>query len=285
MRHQLRWAHAIALAFVAAGLFGCGGEPRQPAGEGGHYKPLRPYEIKGRRYEPIYDPAYRATGIASWYGDPFHGRLTANGERYDKRLLSAAHTTLPLPSFAEVTNLENGRTIQVRVNDRGPFVGDRIIDLSEAAAEVLGFKDQGLARVEVRFLGLAESSGTPPTPTPTVAKATAPPSGVAVAAAKPPDTVSRSTPPALCDGHFVEVGSFREPARAQAAALMLQGRFSSPVRGRTVEDNGVVRVRVGPFADVDAAYRALATVARDGYAEALVVQTQAPPGTCRERAA
>lgn len=149
---------------TALALAGCGG-PGEPSGKGGHYKLGRPYQINGRWYEPYFDPRYRATGIASWYGDPFHGRSTANGERFDKNLLSAAHPTLPLPSYVRVRNLDNGRELVIRVNDRGPFVGDRIIDLSEAAAKKLGFKDHGLARVEIEFVRLADSTGTPPRPT------------------------------------------------------------------------------------------------------------------------
>jgi rare lipoprotein A len=125
-----------------------------PQGQG-EYKVGRPYQIGGQRYTPAEDPSYDAVGIASWYGDAFHGKPTANGETFDMNMISAAHTTLPLPSIVEVTNLENGRTMQVRVNDRGPFVNDRIIDLSRAAAAELGMLNAGLARVRVRYVGPA----------------------------------------------------------------------------------------------------------------------------------
>lgn len=131
----------------------------------GVYKLGAPYRINGRLYVPEYDPSYDRVGIASWYGDDFHGKPTANGEVFDKDRISAAHPTLPLPSRVRVTNLENGRSIELRVNDRGPFVGDRLIDLSEAAAKELGFADRGLARVRVQFLALDEARGTPPEPT------------------------------------------------------------------------------------------------------------------------
>ena len=113
----------------------------------------KPYQVNGRWYAPAHQPDYDAVGQASWYGAEHQGRPTALGEPFNRRSLSAAHTTLPLPSRVEVTNLENGRRPQVRVNDRGPFVPGRIIDLSEAAAEALGFRAQGLARVRVRYLG------------------------------------------------------------------------------------------------------------------------------------
>lgn len=110
----------------------------------------RPYQIKGKWYKPAYQTDYDETGIASWYGDYFHGRDTANGERFDMNKVSAAHKTLPLPSYVEVTNLDNGKKLYVRVNDRGPFADGRIIDLSKEAARQLGFKDAGLARVRVK---------------------------------------------------------------------------------------------------------------------------------------
>lgn len=122
----------------------------------GEYKVGNPYQIRGVWYYPKVDYDYRETGIASWYGPNFHGRPTANGERFDMNALSAAHRTLPLPSFVQVTNLENGRRLVLRVNDRGPFAHGRIIDVSRRAAEMLGFKIQGTARVRVSILA-AES--------------------------------------------------------------------------------------------------------------------------------
>ena len=119
----------------------------------------KPYQINGEWYYPRMVDRYRETGVASWYGVPFHGRKTANGEIYDMHGMTAAHPTLPLPSVARVTNLENGRSITVRVNDRGPFAKKRIIDLSRRAAWELGFKDQGTAEVEVVYLGLADGLG------------------------------------------------------------------------------------------------------------------------------
>jgi rare lipoprotein A len=122
-------------------------------------KPLRgtekPYQIKGIWYYPQEDRNYNVVGIGSWYGEQFHNRRTSNGEVFDMDLPSAAHKTLPLPSLVEVTNLDNGRRMIVRVNDRGPFVGDRIIDLSKAAAEELGYRQQGVARVRVKYVGPA----------------------------------------------------------------------------------------------------------------------------------
>lgn len=130
-------------------------EPPEVSGRG-DYKIGKPYQIMGVWYYPKVDYDYTETGIASWYGPNFHGRPTANGERFDMNALSAAHRTLPLPSFVRVTNLENGRSIVLRVNDRGPFAHGRIIDVSRRASELLGFKIQGTARVRVDILS-AES--------------------------------------------------------------------------------------------------------------------------------
>jgi rare lipoprotein A len=127
---------------------------------GGTYRVGKPYEVAGRMYVPEHDPAYRAEGIASWYGSDFHGRLTANGEVYDKDGISAAHPTLPMPCYARVTNLANGRSIIVRINDRGPYAHDRVIDLSSHTAELLGYKGHGLARVRVEYVGPAPLEGS-----------------------------------------------------------------------------------------------------------------------------
>ncbi|WP_208440968.1 septal ring lytic transglycosylase RlpA family protein [Bartonella raoultii] len=115
----------------------------------------KPYQIKGKWYYPQNDPTYKRVGEASWYGSDFHGRLTANGEVYDMNLLTAAHPTMPLPSYARVTNLKNGSSIIVRVNDRGPFMKDRIIDLSKQAAEILGYANAGVTNVKVEYVSEA----------------------------------------------------------------------------------------------------------------------------------
>ena len=156
---------------------------------GGSYKLGNPYTINGRTYYPEHNASYRAEGIASWYGRDFHGRKTANGEVYDMNGISAAHPTMPMPSYARVTNLKNGRSIIVRVNDRGPYVANRVIDLSIGAAKALGTHSGGLARVRVEYVGRALLAGSDDavllaslrngTPAP-------PPSSVRVASARVP---------------------------------------------------------------------------------------------------
>jgi rare lipoprotein A len=131
---------------------------RVPKG-GGRYKVGDPYQVDGQWYRPADDPSYNRVGIASYYSTQFHGRRTANGETFDMGALTAAHNTLPMPSYVYVTNLANSRTLLLRVNDRGPFVNNRVIDLSHAAARHLGLESHGLGRVQVRYAGRAPLSG------------------------------------------------------------------------------------------------------------------------------
>src|SRR6202035_1411460 len=127
---------------------------------GGTYRIGKPYTVAGRVYVPEEDTEYREEGLASWYGDDFHGRLTANGEVFDMNSLSAAHPTLPMPCYARVTNLSNGKSLIVRVNDRGPYHGNRVMDVSSRAADLLEFKGNGIARVRVEYVGRAPLEGS-----------------------------------------------------------------------------------------------------------------------------
>ena len=136
-------------------------EPGEPVPKGGGvYRVGKPYMIGGREYVPQEDVNYSAVGMASWYGDDFHGRYTANGEIFDMNSLSAAHPTLPLPSYVRVTNLANHKSMVVRVNDRGPYVGNRLIDVSVRTAKLLGFYGNGLTKVKVEYVGRAPLQGS-----------------------------------------------------------------------------------------------------------------------------
>ena len=128
------------------------GEKVKYSNNGGHYKVGKPYKVAGKTYYPKVDTNYKEVGFASWYGSDFHNKKTANGEIFSKNELTAAHKTLPLPSIVKVTNLENGKSIKVKVNDRGPFVNNRIIDLSEKAGIKLGMKEKGVVKVKVEYL-------------------------------------------------------------------------------------------------------------------------------------
>src|SRR6201992_2806156 len=127
---------------------------------GGTYRVGKPYTVGGRVYVPEEDVNYREEGLASWYGDDFHGRLTANGEVFDMGGLTAAHPTLPMPCYARVTNLSNGTALIVRVNDRGPYHANRVMDVSSRAAELLEFKSTGVARVRVEYVARAPLAGS-----------------------------------------------------------------------------------------------------------------------------
>jgi peptidoglycan lytic transglycosylase len=162
------------------------GEP-VPKG-GGRYSVGQPYYINGKTYVPTENPNYRAEGVASWYGPDFHGRLTANGEIYDMNSISAAHTTMPLPSYARVTNLTNSKSIIVRVNDRGPYARERIIDVSIGTAKALGFYGSGVAPVRVEYVGRAPIEGSDDTMLMATLREGNPapaPSRIMVASAKP----------------------------------------------------------------------------------------------------
>src|SRR3984957_13772018 len=162
---------------------------------GGTYRVGKPYTVAGRVYVPEEDVNYREEGLASWYGDDFHGRLTANGEVFDMASLTAAHPTLPMPCYARVTNLSNGKSLIVRVNDRGPYHGNRLMDVSSKAAELLEFKGNGGARVRVEYVGRAPLEGSDDRQLVATLRTGAPapaPSLVRVASARPfvPETPS-----------------------------------------------------------------------------------------------
>jgi rare lipoprotein A len=309
----------VAATLALLGLLaGCGGKenpgPGKTSASAGvvlpGYKVGRPYEINGRRYYPAVDPRYDRTGTASWYGPQFHGRPTANGEVFDKDLISAAHPTLPLPSLVEVTNLENNRSIIVRVNDRGPFVDDRLIDLSQGAARSLGFESKGLAPVRVRFIEMADLHAPAPAtvqvvehrpassqtsrPEPKVAaqpKAPArvrPEAEVATLPSEPrrPEVVlARAEFPAGPDRHcsiaphFVQVGAFSDGERVRAATMRLASLETVETEPVFVGEQAAMRVRLGPLRDRPAAEGLLAKVRASGYAEAFLV-AQDDSATC-----
>lgn len=247
-----------ALGLIVLGLAACSSGP--PEGDG-VYKLGRPYEIGGRWYYPSHDPDYDRVGVASWYGPGFHGRRTANGEIFDKDRLSAAHPTLPLPSVVRVTNLANGRTMLLRVNDRGPFVGDRLIDLSEAAARELGFARRGVAKVRVEFVRLADARGAPP---------------------RPEERMARMQTAAAClgAGGFIQVGAFTERVRAERLARELSMFVSAPVRADGTGDDRFTRVRLGPFDDARDVAATLEELRRLGLSTPMVVGSASRERAC-----
>lgn len=158
-----------------------------------NYRVGTPYKIAGRWYHPQEEPGYDEVGLASWYGDDFHGRRTASGEIYDMHALTAAHPTLPMPTYARVTNLENGRSVVVRINDRGPFANGRVIDLSKQTARTLDFKHNGTAEVRVQYLGVAPATPEDEWQTTTV-RQDGQPVGPTMVAAGPDEAVAGEGP-------------------------------------------------------------------------------------------
>lgn len=236
-----------------------------PRGNEAVQKIGRPYEINGRWYAPAADPDYDETGIASWYGDAFHGKPTANGEIFDMNAVSAAHTTLPLPSVVEVTNLDNGRTLIVRINDRGPFVDGRIIDLSRAAAEELGVRQAGLARVRVRYLGPGPADWPSTAPVQYARAAPAPPP----AAPPSPPTAAPAAPPERFE---VQAGAFSQFANAERAAQIVSTAGVPEIRPTQIGGATYYRVMVIGLSGESEAFRALNEVAASGFPDARIVR-------------
>jgi rare lipoprotein A len=221
-----------------------------------------PYQVEGKWYVPTYEPNYDEIGIASWYGPTFHGKASASGETFDENAMTAAHPTLPIPSLVRVTNLENGRSVVVRLNDRGPFVDDRIIDLSRAAGKALDMHAKGTARVRVQYVGPApaEHNSTPARQVEVRPAAVTPVKfsmPVMEVASEPlPDLVPAQdvsvavAPPTRApkrDGFFVQAGSFADLGNAHMA--LEQVKFAGPASVVEAEVNGATyyRVMVGPW--------------------------------------
>ncbi len=214
------------------------------SGQGGMYKIGNPYKIRGKWYYPKEDYSYSEVGVASWYGDDFHAKKTANGEKYDMNSLSAAHRTLPLPSIVKVTNLQNGRSLVLRVNDRGPYVDNRILDVSKRAASLLGFQMQGTTKVRVEVLE-QESKALKAA---LLHEGSMDNARKAIEAAekrtiKPMNNVVESYPKG---SYFVQIGSYKENNGAQTAAI----RYGKNAKIYYAEVDGekYYRVRMGPYA-------------------------------------
>jgi rare lipoprotein A len=237
-----------------------------------------PYQANGRWYAPAAEPGYTETGHASWYGDEFHGRRTANGEVFDQTALTAAHPTLPIPSLVQVTNLANGKEVIVRVNDRGPFVEGRMIDVSKKAAEVLGFADQGSARVHVRYLGPAPkrvnadraATVAPPQAPPPRPLAQTPPRAPIVAPVER-SPLRAAAPSRSENGFMVQVGAFASAANANRVRQRVSAAGDVTIDALPSAGGGeVFRVRVGPWASRAAAERALGVIQAEGLSGAVV---------------
>ena len=248
--------------------------------QGGTYKIGNPYQIMGQYYVPAEDYEYTEVGMASWYGRDFHAKKTANGENYDMNTLTAAHRTLPLPSIVKVTNLENGRSLVLRVNDRGPFVKNRIIDVSKRAAMLLGFLEQGTAKVRVNILAheskelkaalLGEAQ--PIRPTPVARIATDDLDRNVLVGAEQGNVITNAAAAFPGTGRmYVQAGSFSYKSSADELSSKLNGVGNVQVMPADVDGNRFYRVRVGPFYQEDEANAILAKVKDAGIYSAKVI--------------
>jgi rare lipoprotein A len=266
---------------------------------GGRYQIGNPYQVAGRWFTPREQPGYDKTGLASWYGEAFHRRKTSNGEWFNMNDFTAAHATLPLPSYAKVTNLENGRTIIVRVNDRGPFVDTRIMDLSKASATALGYRDQGMAQVRVQWIGVAPlndngsnllamnsalgqgaamgqlrqiaSSGTSMGNTQFASTA---PARQNVAVATLASTRAAAFQQHVTNAYVVQVASFADQSNAISAKAMLDG--IADVRVAEVQTNSgyIYRLQTRPMDTEAEAMRVLSEVQSIGFFDAQLSVTR-----------
>jgi len=235
--------------------------------------PNRPYTALGKSFTPDTSGSpYRVQGRASWYGRKFHGKPTSNGERYDMYAMTAAHPTLPIPSYVRVTRVSNGKTVVLRVNDRGPFISNRVIDLSYVAAYKLGVLAPGSAEVIVERIMPEEIRrwrAQSPTAAPPSTIASAPMVTQQIQTTAPAPTSNQATvsiaasnvafSPSSPGGFFLQAGAFSDPARAQSMAADLTGKIP-PDLGASVKieqsSNNLYRVRIGPFVNRDAASQA-----------------------------
>ncbi len=277
---------------------------RTGGGAQGNFKVGQPYKVDGQWYKPTETYNYTQTGIASWYGDEFHGKPTANGEIYDMNELTAAHKTLQMPSLVRVTNLDNGKSVIVRVNDRGPFARGRVMDVSRKTAELLGFANKGTAKIKLQVLSdeskkiaevakrgestkgyeiaMNDPHSQPPVmegsqtgaavPVPSVERADIQTSvpGHVNAGRFYPDPVVKQLP-VTRTGIYVQVGSFSDNGNATALAGKLGSFGSAHVEPAVVNGRNFYRVRFGPLSSVGDADATLRKLGNAGYGDAMTV--------------
>jgi len=281
----MRWRRGVWFFILAGFLSACAGTPTQDRPTV-RQEPIdtpvkvgNPYTVDGITYYPREDPYYDVTGIASWYGPDFHGKLTANGEVYDMNALTAAHTTLPMPSFVRVTNLTNGRTLVLRVNDRGPFKKNRVIDVSRRAAQLLGFEGSGTAQVRVQVVN---PDGTPiikpvdggltPVPQRTadneLETETLEPLGDLPEVDETPVQVPVTQQTNEADDIFVQVASFGSEQNAISFAAYLNDLGPTDIARTLVNNAWFYRVRLGAFQTMEDALKALDKVKNLGFSDA-----------------
>ena len=246
--------------------------------DGGFYKVGKPYTVMGQSYTPKEDYEYSEIGIASWYGDDFHNKRTANGETYDMRAITAAHRTLPLPSIVRVTNLENGKSIIARVNDRGPYVKKRIIDVSQKGAELLGYRQNGTAKVKVEILE-KESKAIKEAMLSKSSTSKIFNDSINYTLVENTSTTS-SDSPSMQDtsatskqgSFFVQVGAFSDYNKAKEIAQSMKRFGNVSIFEAYLSKDGVYRVRLGAYQSRSEAMQILDRLIDYGHADVTIVQ-------------
>lgn len=257
-----------------------------PIGPGGVYKVGSPYIINGVRYIPKIDTNYDTTGIASWYGKDFHGKRTANGEIYNMNALTAAHKTLPMPTYVQVTNLDNGRALVVRINDRGPFVNNRIIDMSRRGAQLLGFEKQGIAKVRVKVIGSSDEGFIANKPKTSQeeksAVAAVPIKSVKQTPLKDTNNLEKNSPikppPEVSlkpltefNDIYIQVASFTLFQNANKLGAVLSTIAPINIVSKIINKKEFFRLRLGPFDKIDDADEVLDEVIKLGHPNAHII--------------
>ena len=289
--HKIKTNILFVLLGAALFLSGCasddlGGRYSQRnaiSGKNGTYKVGKPYKIMGKWYYPEEDYNYSEVGMASWYGEDFHAKYTANGEIYDMNTLTAAHRTLPLPSIVRVTNLENGRSLVLRVNDRGPFAKNRIIDISKRGAQLLGYKEKGVTKVRVEILAeesrrlKAALTGESYEPVKTVFSAPIKP--MQTYKQKDPlelygaESVAQNGRTSSAGGsYYIQAGSFTSRSSADRLQAQLKQFGSATISPADIDGNRFYRVRIGPYNYQTEADVTLAKIKNFGVYNAKIVQ-------------
>lgn len=257
-RYTLSQDRAPAGSFDVSGLADAKPRYEEPRRAGN----MSTYQVWGKQYHVLdSNDGYVQRGTASWYGEKFHGHKTSNGEVFDMYEMSAAHKSLRIPGYARVTNLDNGRSVVVRVNDRGPFHGDRLIDLSYAAAKKLGYQGKGTARVEVAAITVKPNGSM------TLAGRPFPEAGAPVATERLADQGGGN------ESLFVQLGSFSQRNPAEALLDRARRAVENPMRVREVEtaSGRFHRVQVGPFRDENEALRAQSLLENHGFGQSILL--------------
>jgi rare lipoprotein A len=264
---------------------------------GGRYQMGKPYQVAGRWFTPHEQPGYDKSGQSSWYGEAFHRRKTSNGEYFDMNTLTAAHATLPLPSYAKVTNLENGNTVIVRINDRGPFVSTRILDVSKKAADMLGYRTKGIGHVRVQLIGSAPlnddggrhvlamnkalRAGASVSQLASLSQDSSAPDRIQVAEAKPRKRkvadvaqVAYEPPAPVAAGYVIRVALYHDLEEARAAFADVSNYGPTQIVKAVGANGPLYRVQIGPLNSQQDAQSTLEAAVAAGYGDARIVESQ-----------